>query len=1039
MSSFEETRKMMKPWDTVDLILAEACNYGHVKPSNLQETASYPLHSFFVPELWQSVSNEDYELLLPSMHLASNLLQVGLPYLSSFIPATRIHSKFIVKNRKNSDYYQVNPREWDAEDLQETREELEEIATCVEWELNDTIATDNKWLGVTRLVTNEKWGPRPWKDILRDDILRSDKELRGRGITRRRLRIGIMTEYVDALSRYSNTSEEHLRATFLAAITMTHEIGHVVWHQDFRSMLYDINGKEPYVEDYSISELGCCFIANIFDGKNPFECGKQIPTDFTRALYWERVPKLSTHELYRTDHSMSIPYMQRILSQESWDQLDPTRPDFSVDARAMLQPEEDVVKIPVPLDGSVLGPYRDGVPATAHTREWTVTEFNDIPKVIWKTSFADRRIRSDEKLKDLTEAEKEYAMYEISLTNPGAFANQGVPGLSASQNDYPEEDAVRPIDDGVVPLDLVTSNSAINLKAIKRIQIEYRPKSGDFKDRSDHQFRPHDHHPPHAAAGYGANIRLDDWFDTLDGGATKYDPAVPRDFQFGGPNEQYEPADILALLANKQPAIIAKTIAKDAHKFCTERKIVIGRTFPATHVEQNQKFDLTSEADRAVIERIRQFCLKRAEKLLKGNNQALLYIYFAELKYIDDWAREDLVRKCKFFSLNHRGHLEALQRRVRDRMAKLLRIFAKDHNLEAEEKDFDKVGLVDHVDLIQWTDSDFLDFFRINNLPTWGSRRIWVERHAAFEREQIHGLATRRDINYDSKGEIQRSIDLVEIYAWDAVLAGSSVQALKGALFEAGHFPSDATLDLYFGNDRQTALQDDKPLAYYETESWENLSLEITRTSPPDTTTADAEPPVLVYQPRLPAGLVIDPSRTNDAIEFGGAGLGRRLGTTGDASSESPAQLPDIPQDVQRIYNLTHNLARPTVTEHLDSIHTRFSELTAILKPSGARDTLRPHLAAQHATSAVEMMDSYHDMIEVREDRQRHVDLQVDPERVLKEDRRKRVAELKELRPDLTIGVDGRVVDKPVELKKARVGGYMGDLYGALRRREGLD
>jgi len=176
------------------------------------------------------VSDEDYKLLLPSMQFASNLLQVGTPFLCSFVPSSRVHDRLVEERVNNKNFYQVDSQEWTKEDINETRDELLEIAKHVEWELNDTIAEDNKWLGITRLVTSEKWGPRPWMDLSRDDIVRSDNELMEQGASRRRLKVGIMTEYVDTLRKYTKHSEEHLRATFLAAITMTHEVGHIVWH-----------------------------------------------------------------------------------------------------------------------------------------------------------------------------------------------------------------------------------------------------------------------------------------------------------------------------------------------------------------------------------------------------------------------------------------------------------------------------------------------------------------------------------------------------------------------------------------------------------------------------------------------------------------------------------------------------------------------------------------------------------------------------------------------------------------------------------------
>ncbi|KAK0118261.1 hypothetical protein ONS95_012562 [Cadophora gregata] len=626
-----------KPWDPVDLVLASAKDYGPFKPSNLRATDEFPLHAFFNRESWSSVSDEDYNILRPSMQFASNLIQAGMHYLCSFVPSSRAHDHLADERVGVQGSYQVDPQSWTEEDFHETREELVEIAKCVEWELNGTIAKDNKWLGITRLVTSEKWGPRPWKDLSRDEIIKSDSELMDQGAFRRHLKVGIMQEYVDALKRYSVSSEEHLRATFLAAITMAHEVGHIVWHQDFRSMGYDKDGAEPYFADYSISELGCGFIASIFDGKNPYECGKQVPTDFTQALYWERVPRMDTDELYRTDYSMSIPYLEQILSQESWDQFDPMDPDFLIDVRDLLHPEDDC-------SGEEIGSgdaYGFGIKlASANTREWTVSQFDGTEKVIWKSSYLDRRIRSDEKLKDVSEAEKELAMYEIGLTTHGAsdeIGDSSDPSHTRNPLTHGFRNCTRLVDDGVVDLDLVSAGRPVDLNILKRIEIRFRNKSGDLRDKP--QARAHRRR--HRESGtQNFNISKLDWFSKT------YNSQFPRDFQFGGAGEEYEPANVLELMANKQPEIIAKTTIKDAYQFCIERSIGFDRPLPRTYVEQNQKLDLTKKADRALIERIRQFCLGEAEKLFEGNNQALLYIYYAETKYIDDWSEETCLRNA---------------------------------------------------------------------------------------------------------------------------------------------------------------------------------------------------------------------------------------------------------------------------------------------------------------------------------------------------------------------------------------------------------
>lgn len=42
-----------------------------------------PVHPLFARNRWE-VSDEDYQLLMPSMRLATRLLEVGMPYLAIF-------------------------------------------------------------------------------------------------------------------------------------------------------------------------------------------------------------------------------------------------------------------------------------------------------------------------------------------------------------------------------------------------------------------------------------------------------------------------------------------------------------------------------------------------------------------------------------------------------------------------------------------------------------------------------------------------------------------------------------------------------------------------------------------------------------------------------------------------------------------------------------------------------------------------------------------------------------------------------------------
>jgi hypothetical protein len=207
----------------------------HVKPPSLtignpsSATLEFNLSPFFKREHWD-VSDGEYKALLPSMQLASNLLNSGIDFLAGFAPSSRAHDQLQEKRAEDPTYYRLVQERYENDRLQETREELAEVAEFVRWQLNDTMARDKKWFGVTRLVTDDRWGPRPWTDLIDQDIADSDQDLRARGSQRRPLLVGIMKEYVDALTTFRPGTEKHLRASFLAAVTMTHEVAHVVWH-----------------------------------------------------------------------------------------------------------------------------------------------------------------------------------------------------------------------------------------------------------------------------------------------------------------------------------------------------------------------------------------------------------------------------------------------------------------------------------------------------------------------------------------------------------------------------------------------------------------------------------------------------------------------------------------------------------------------------------------------------------------------------------------------------------------------------------------
>jgi hypothetical protein len=305
------------------------------------------------------VRNEEYDVLLPSMRLASRLIEVGMPYLSTFLPSNQIHDILtpVTRNadRSTSGYTITLKDDVSQDELEETRAELDIVAGNVEWAVNYQMYRTLGWMGITRTVHD---APLPWRELAAEEIRDKDEELKNRGLRRRLLTIGIMGEYVLALRQFSPKSEAHLRATFFAAITMAHEIGHAVFHQDYRSIdLAAEYGNEPWVGNDCWAELGLSYIGWIFSGYNPKPCEigtVDHPWSFKLPLAWFKQFTVDEQPLYETAYSIGMEYLEEILSQKLWDSLgDLKASNYSTNAKnklkavtASLEPQPATAMLP---------------------------------------------------------------------------------------------------------------------------------------------------------------------------------------------------------------------------------------------------------------------------------------------------------------------------------------------------------------------------------------------------------------------------------------------------------------------------------------------------------------------------------------------------------------------------------------------------------------------------------------------------------------------------------------------------------------------
>jgi hypothetical protein len=296
------------------------------------------------------------------MRLASCLIRVGMPYISTFLPS------------KDKSFWGVGNDPWPSEiplnanpsqsEIREAEEDLQLVAKDLKWRVNDIMYREWGYMGYTRAADPSG----SWKLLTLEEVDVSDRHLMAQGRQRRPLVIGIMKEYLNAIRDSDPASEQHLRASFMAGITMAHEIGHAIFLNDFRSFN---RLREPYAGSDCQAELGFSFISWIFSGWHPQYTHGDLA--FRNTLYWDKqyTLKMPGRPLYKTYYSIPISYVERVMSQEFWDSLGSTdQPQFSERARKALKPNTDGQGGPI---------------ATGTTPNWEYSHLRQRP--LWKMDY----------------------------------------------------------------------------------------------------------------------------------------------------------------------------------------------------------------------------------------------------------------------------------------------------------------------------------------------------------------------------------------------------------------------------------------------------------------------------------------------------------------------------------------------------------------------------------------------------------------------------------------------------------------------------
>jgi hypothetical protein len=795
--------------------------------------------------------------------------------------------------------------------LEETSAELDAISENVFWQVNHEMYRTLSWQGITRTVFD---APRPWADIHPEETTKSDIRLKSQGYTRRPLTIGIMGEFVVALRQFPPGSEAHLRAVFMAAITMTREVGHAVFQQDFRSLDYDpTQGYEPWVGRDCWADLGLSYVGWIFGGYNPIPCAMgsiDHPLDFQAPLSWFKQFTIDEQPLYETVYSIGVPYLEEVLSNTLWDSLaGPETSAFSEEAKKKLQPAIEFV---------------EPQPATAIIPQW---EWTWLEGALWKTKFNDRRVGGRPVV---TPDEIQWEQTQLRIRHPHTRPTlwTGDPNPRMNLSDVRGED-----EDGEIRFGpLAKLYTEPNLDYLRQADLPLRemddgfisPDMPECKGGSANVFLTVRYRPDRVLTGppRGRPKRHMNGPD---------DPEKGEEFK----EQDKDPSDLIAAYCNKVDHKISRMTHEQAFKYCQARDIGFGLDYEDDEIWQKSRLDRSDYKERGLIQRIKQYSFRQLQERFKDSPCEVLRIKeFASR--VSDWVDEDLVDFCKTHCLSTSGDIQDRMHQVRTWM-----------NMDFEEgravlsaRDAGRFARMigdyqslKEDDMTKWTGADFMAFFSNNKLPTWGIRNTWEQRVLRFQEEKAEdGGVSRWAINQDALGVVLRTRGGVEIYRFEANPHRTSVAILKTELLARGMFQSDSILYLYFGSDRQNALEDDKPLSFYHGKSFNDMWLEV-RTPDydvEDDTVGIAERPIVYQALRL-----------------------ARRNNHGKSNHQVPA--PDL--SLKRTYDIMEGTVPRIVTERMQQVRQLASRLTQAIEAGGRREILHPHLQGRQSTSEAEKLD----------------------------------------------------------------------------------
>ena len=303
-----------------------------------------PIHPLFERSHWTNLSQNRYDALQQSFQLCTRMLEVGAPYLASYLPRIKIAppDELFLHSRLS-----ISQNPW-PDAMREARMALGDVAAYVTWDEDPDMwprIEGTKRQGLTHATSRRKG------EEIQEDSAEAFKVAADHGIaadyTHRKLFVTIASQYVDAIltARQNGDHDQNLIATFSAAMNIIREIGHVIFLQDLQQPF-----EHYWVNQNLESEPGNSFIAWFFNRWYPQDSYIDNEAEHLAlkcGMHWCKqhaagektnwmTPRHPSGLIY---YSIPLDHMSRMLSADAWSKFRNLQRQSEEVRRTLLYPK----------------------------------------------------------------------------------------------------------------------------------------------------------------------------------------------------------------------------------------------------------------------------------------------------------------------------------------------------------------------------------------------------------------------------------------------------------------------------------------------------------------------------------------------------------------------------------------------------------------------------------------------------------------------------------------------------------------------------